>query len=112
MSENRRSNNIGEAIDRKFIINAESREHGTIYTEFQGVLFLAKDKAFLPTLKFYREECVRQGCEEDQVKAVDLMIGRVQDYQAAHPDELKIPDVEPGAKGADIIAPNKGGTTT
>jgi hypothetical protein len=100
------NNRIGEPIDRKFTIMARSIESGNIYTDFDGVLFLAKDNAFPATLRFYREECVRQGCAPEQLRGIDLLIERVDRYRASNPEKLKIADIDP-EKGASIIAPNK-----
>ena len=96
-----------EAIDRKFTIDATCREHGHVFTEADAVLFLAKDKALPATLKFYREWCQRIGADERQLLGIDLLIQRVEAWQAANPDRVKIPDVDLSTAGDAIIAPNR-----
>ena len=101
------ANRIGQVIDRKFMISEVSTEGGdrTRYDENHGVLFLAKDNAFPAALRFYRQECARLGAAAEQLLGIDLLIERVDFYQAANPDICKVPDVD-GARGAHIIAPN------
>lgn len=99
-------NGIGEPVDRKFTFLARSSESGKTYDEQDGVVFLAKDKAVGPTLRFYREECERIGASPAQLRGVDLLIERVDRYQAANPSVLKVADIDE-EKGAHIIAPNR-----
>lgn len=80
-------------IDRKFAINAMAHGSKKVYTENNAVLFLAKDRAFLATLPEYRRQCELLGCDENQLRAVDLLIKRVTQYQ--EDNETKIPDVDP-----------------
>ncbi len=82
-----------KAIDRKFIIHAQSRRSKKIYNEQSGVLFLARDKAFLLTLPDYLKRCNELGADAAQIASVKLLIERVQKYQNDHPDEVKVPDV-------------------
>ncbi len=84
-----------ESIDRKFVITATSRVSGKMYSENNAVLFLAKDKAFLLALPTYLEKCKEVGAGPDQIKAVELMIQRVEQYQTNNPTLVKIPDVDP-----------------
>ncbi len=84
-----------ESIDRKFSISATAHKSQKHYTECEAVLFLAKDKAFLLTLPTYLEKCKEVGAGPDQIKAVELMMERVRQYQASHPQDVKIPDVDP-----------------
>lgn len=99
-------NGIGEPIDRKFVIEATCQEHTHEYDEHHAVLFLAKDKALPATLQFYRAECERIGAAPAQLDGIDLLLGRVERYQAANPHVVKVPDVDT-ARGAHIIAPNR-----
>ncbi len=62
------------------------------------VVFLAKDNAFLPTLKFYQEECRRLGADNRQLAAVDEMIVRVARWRREHPERCKVPDVDKDEK--------------
>jgi hypothetical protein len=82
-------------IDRKFNINAISRNSGKAYSHQNAVLFLAKDKAFALTLPTYLEKCREVGAGPDQIRAVELLIERVNLYQSACPGEVKVPDVDP-----------------
>ena len=84
-----------QSIDRKFKIQATSINSGNVYTENEAVCFLAKDRAFLMALPAYLEACKTIGAGPDQLKAVELMIERVREYQAANPHKVKVPDVDP-----------------
>lgn len=70
------ANGIGEVIDRKFQIAATCREHDHDYDGHHAVLFLAKDRAFPATLRFYRQECERIGAAPAQLAGIDLLIER------------------------------------
>ena len=94
-------------IDRKFrFIGYNPSKHGTIYTEEDGVLFLAKDRAFLETLPTYREKLVELGADARQVAGVDLLIERVRRYQEENPRLVKVPDVDDGPEAAAVLRPN------
>ena len=99
-------NGIGEAIDRKFKIDATAREHGTDYDENHAVLFLAKDRALFGTLGYYRSECERLGAAPDQLRGIDLLIQRVERYQSVNANLVKTPDVDP-VTGAHILEENR-----
>jgi hypothetical protein len=60
------------------------------------VVFRPQDNAFPATLQFYRCECIRLGCDAAQIKALDNLIERVQQWRMEHPERLKLADVEPG----------------
>ncbi len=83
------------SIDRKFRISATSIGSTKTHDENDSVLFLAKDKAFLMTLPQYRLSCVALGAGPEQIRAVDLLIARVQKYQNDNPDKAMVPDVDP-----------------
>ena len=70
-----------EKIDRKYQISAVSAEHRHSHSEFDSVLFLAKDKALVPTLQFYFEECIRLEVDINQLIGIKLLIERVQKWQ-------------------------------
>lgn len=84
-----------EDIDRKFTIVAVKTKNNTVVTQRDSVLFLAKDKALLPTLHFYRTECEKLGVNYKQLHGIDLLINRVKGYQHNNPD-VKIPDIDEG----------------
>ena len=102
-----RDNGIGEPIDRKFTILAASLEHGRLHDENDSVLFLAKDRAFVAVLPAYRDECAALGAGGRQLAGIDRLIERVNAYQAANPDVVKIPDVDDGPVGDAIVAANR-----
>lgn len=85
-------------IDRKFDIFAHSRKSSNHYDQENAVLFLAKDKAFLLTLPTYLEKCREVGAGPGQLKAVELLIERVAQYQKENAEQVKIPDVDPFAE--------------
>jgi hypothetical protein len=88
-------------VDWKFKFSATAIHNGKTYTEADGILLLCKDRAVPATLRFYREECVRLGCQDNQLRAVDLLIGRVEAWQAEHPASLKVADIE----GTEALVP-------
>lgn len=81
-------------VDWKFRIQAHALHNGKMYSEDDSVLFLCKDRALLPTLRHYRDFCVALGCEENQLRAIALLIGRVEQWQREHPELLKVADIE------------------
>lgn len=85
-----------QKLDGKFYGTIYKNKDGSRVPDDQFVVFLAKDKAFLPTLRFYFDECERQGAEQSQLNAVIALIARVEAWQAAHPELMKVPDVHPG----------------
>ena len=90
-------------IDRKFNIVAENATTLKKHTEKDAVLFLAKDKALPATLEFYKEECERLGAEPTFLKSVDKLIGRVKEFQDAHPKKVKVPDISAGKEAARLL---------
>lgn len=77
-------------IDRKFNFIAINPINRHVYTQDNGVVFVAKDKALPATLKFYREECKRLGSNPEHLESIDLLIKRVEEFQANN--EVKVPD--------------------
>lgn len=90
-------------IDRKFLIHAQSRHSGKVYTNDEGVFFKAADPAFLLILEQYPDACVTVGSDAAQVQAAALLVDRVRKYQEAH--GVKVPDVDRD-EHADLLAPN------
>lgn len=68
-------------IDRKYKILAINPVSGGIHTEDDAIIFLAKDKALIPTLETYIEECELLGCEDSHLDGLNLLIERVEAYQ-------------------------------
>lgn len=86
-------------LDAKFSGVIFKVKDGSIVPDDEYMVFLAKDNAFLPTLQFYRAECVRIGADKEHIAAVDRTIGRLMDWRSAHHHRLKIPD----AKGEKLV---------
>ena len=61
-------------LDAKFAGLIYKVKDGSIVPDDEYMVFLAQDKAFLPTLVFYRAECVRQGADKEHIDAVDRTI--------------------------------------
>ena len=79
-------------LDAKFyghIFKAKDNSH---VDEDEWCVFLAKDNAFANVLPMYLEECIRLGADEEQVAAVQRMIGRLHTWRTNNPDRIKVPD--------------------
>ena len=85
-----------DKLDGKFYGKIFREKDGSEVPQDSFVVFLARDKAIIPTLEFYREECRRLGCELPQLAAVNDLICRVQRWQNEHPGEMKVADTDPG----------------
>ena len=68
-------------IDRKYKIIAFNPCSGNIHTEEDAILFPAQDLAVLPMLETYVEECNLLGCEDSHLESLNLLIGRIEEYQ-------------------------------
>jgi hypothetical protein len=77
-------------IDRKFRIKALNHVNGKSYTEEDAFLMCAKDAAVPAALEAYIERCKELGSNIEHIQSVQLMLGRVLDYQARV--EKKVPD--------------------
>lgn len=55
-----------------------------------AIVFVAKDKALLPTLRTYASECSSIGANDEHIASIMLLIERVQEYQ--RDIEVKVPD--------------------
>lgn len=86
-------------LDAKFSGVIFKIKDGTIVSDDEYVVFLAKDTAFANTLPAYRAECVKLGADQEQIAAVDRMALRLKDWRKAYPDRLKVPD----AKGEKLV---------
>jgi hypothetical protein len=96
-------NKIGEAIDRKFAIDALCLEHNDTVDENHAVVFLAKDKALPGALRAYEQECIALGADDRQITAVRGLLARVEAYQREHADMVKVPDVDQGPAGDHVV---------
>lgn len=79
-------------MDKKFKGTILKVKDGSIVADDQYVVFLVKDDAFAAVLPAYRDECARLGADEEQLAAVDALVGRVDVWRAAHPELCKVPD--------------------
>ena len=89
-------------LDRKFTISATAIKSGKHYTEENAVLFLAKDRAFALTLPDYVRHCKELGAAPEQVRAAELLLERVVQFQLTH--ETKVPDVDPVIEASTLSA--------
>jgi hypothetical protein len=98
-----------ERIDRKFTFSGICTEHRAAHavSHMDAVVFLARDRALVPTLHFYQTRCQQLGADPRQVEGIRLLIARVERWQAEHPEELKVPDVDNTPEGLAIVAPNE-----
>jgi hypothetical protein len=83
-------------LDGKFYGIIHRNKDNAVEPPDSWIVFVARDNALLPTLKFYRQECARIGAGNTQLAAVDELIERVAKWREANPGKLKVPDVEPG----------------
>ncbi len=83
-----------EPIDRKFAFCATSCEHGREHSHMDAMVFLAKDKNLPDALLYYQNRCQESGASAEQLQGITLLIERVKRYQAEHPDQVKIADVD------------------
>ena len=81
-----------QKLDAKFEGEIWKAKDGLVVPHDEYVVFLAKDNAFYPALRVYREVCAAYGADEEQIAAVDRLIDRVKAWREAHPDRCKIPD--------------------
>ena len=80
----------GELLDNDVALRKSKNSH--IVGDDEFVVFLAKDNAFPATLRFYRDECVRQGADRTQVESVDALIDRLDAWRDLHPNLCHAPD--------------------
>lgn len=97
-------NETGERIDRKFMLKAVNLR-GEGFDEHHAVVFLARDKVLPDVLRFYKARLAEAGAAQDETDSIELLIARVEAYHAAHPDEVKVPDVADGTQEF-LLAPN------
>lgn len=88
-------------LDLKFYGELFKAKNDQPVPEDQYVVFLAKDSIFAnEVLPFYLKECIRRGCDIEQVAAVRALIERVYIWRDTHPEECHDPD----AKGDKLLA--------
>lgn len=86
-------------MDAKFSGVIFKIKDGSIVPDDEYVVFLVKDTAFANILPAYWKECQRLGADQEQLDAVERMIGRAKLWRAVNPDRLKVPD----AKGEKLV---------
>lgn len=79
-------------LDAKFYGEIRKVKDGTIVSDDEYVVFLAKDNAFAAVLPQYLAKCKELGCDAQQVAAVERMIKRLKTWRIANPKRLKNPD--------------------
>jgi len=84
---------MSEVIDRKFQFLASNPcKPEKVYTEANAIVFCAKDKAVPAMLLAYMQQCKRIACGQEHIESINLLIGRVIDYQ--RDIECRVPDTE------------------
>jgi hypothetical protein len=81
-------------LDRKFTGIIVKNKDGSVVPQDEYVVFLAKDNAFLPALRCYRDECARLGADGRQLQAIDDLISAVLHWRGNNPGRCKTPDVQ------------------
>jgi hypothetical protein len=87
-------------LDSKFTGIVQKVSTGDVVPDDQWIVFLATDKALVPTLQFYQQQCVELGAEAPQLASLGALIQRVVAWQQANPGKLKVADVKPSQGGA------------
>lgn len=88
-------------LDAKFEGEIRKVKDGSVVADDEYVVFLAKDNAFRIALGAYRQACAALGADEEQLDAVDRMIGRVDAWRDKNADRCKTPDAR-GEKLLDL----------
>jgi hypothetical protein len=88
-----------EKLDKKFVGPIRKVKDASLVPDDQWCAFLAKDNAFARVLPLYVQACIDLGCDAEQIVAVQAMQAHVEEWRAAHPEQLKNPD----AKGERLL---------
>jgi hypothetical protein len=91
-------------LDQKFYGTVFKAKDGSEVPDTQWVVFLAKDDAFVLTLPTYLENCIKMGCDDEQIAAVERLMENVNEVRRANPGRNKKPD----AQGEALINPETG----
>ena len=71
--------------------------NGTVIEESEPtILFRGRDYLAMPLLLKYREMCVRDGCNDFQLKQVDALIERFATFARENPTVMKQPGITRG----------------
>lgn len=87
-------------MDAKFYGDVFKAKDDSRVPDDEYIVFLVKDNAFAAILPLYLHECIQQGADDEQIRSVQRMIGRVGNWRAQNLHRLKTPD----AKGERLLA--------
>ena len=79
-------------LDQKFYGAIYKAKDDSRVPDDQWIIFLAKDDAFVLTMPTYLENCIKIGCDEEQIAAVRRLIHNIDEVRARHPELNKKPD--------------------
>lgn len=79
-------------LDRKFQGTITKVKDGSTVPDDQYIVFLAKDNAFAAILPSYISECVRLGCDPEQISSARRLLADVIQWREDHPELCKNPD--------------------
>jgi hypothetical protein len=79
-------------LDQKFYGTIFKAKDDTEVSQAEWIVFLAKDDAFALTLPTYLENCIKLGCDEAQIAAVEQLMKNVDAVRAINPRRNKKPD--------------------
>lgn len=103
LSFNKKGEDHAKAVDLKFRFQAFHAITGKNHSEEDAVMVLAQDDALPGTLQAYLQECTRLGAEKEQIEGVERLIKRVEAWRVNHPDQCKVPDIEPGPEAKRVL---------
>lgn len=84
---------FGGPIDEKYYFLAwKINDETDAFTEDEAIIFRAKDNALVPTLQFYRDECVRIGASKAHIAGINALIVRVEKWREQNLLLCKVPD--------------------
>lgn len=67
-------------------------DDGESIPDGEWILFRVKDRALPATLFHYHQICLHLGASRDYLDGILALADRVEEWQLAHPDEVKVPD--------------------
>lgn len=91
-----------QKLDGKFYGRIFREKDNTEVPPDQFIVFLARDRALIPTLEFYRTKCEELGCEWPQLAAINDLLCRVEAWQYSHLSEMKLADTDSGEINTEV----------
>jgi hypothetical protein len=91
-------------LDQKFYGTIFKAKDGTEVPQTEWVVFLTTDDAFVLTLPTYLENCIKLGCDDAQIAAVERLMENVNAVRDINPRRNK----KPHAAGETLINPETG----